>query len=394
MLAWVEWPLMAKDILQLPPDLIDGVMGGDAEFLSREKEVGIRQLAYSSIQGEEDLFPNYFPTVYRGREMEGRLQSIAQTIPQGLAKGADPIGSFAAAWDDAGLHEETFWLGWATVTQYAWTYRFPTVEQNVADFMDQYYGNPSIDMVEIYKGLLDGARFYGSSWDRVISRERVRAYDDRDRDFDTRHRRYDKSLTVPSLPDPEFLSFEPVFSLKYRELLERTQHQRIENERLLSLLAGAFNRVERNRYAIEVFLSIAYLQQYLIKTLLALESAESALSEASRRADDNDATGAVAALQRSASMLESLFSWRDWMWESVKQVWERSRYPKGRSVEGRMYVHIMDDLKDHPADRRPGLEYLIAPFERLELEQWHSKLLEVTREYAARHGLNLRVPAD
>ncbi|MGW8180559.1 MAG: beta-N-acetylhexosaminidase, partial [bacterium] len=97
MLAWVEWPLMAEHISQLPPTLIDGVMGGDPEFLRMERAVGIRQLAYSSIQGMEDLFPNYFPTVYRGRPTEGRLKGISQTIRRGLANGADPIGSFAAA---------------------------------------------------------------------------------------------------------------------------------------------------------------------------------------------------------------------------------------------------------------------------------------------------------
>jgi len=48
----------------------------------------------------------------------------------------------------------------------------------------------------------------------------------------------------------------------------------------------------------------------------------------------------------------------------------------------------MDDLKDHPADRRPGLEYLIAPFERLRLEEWHSQLLEIAGEYAAQKGLS------
>ena len=38
-----------------------------------ETESGINQLAYSSIQGSEHLFPNYFPTIYRGRQIEGRL---------------------------------------------------------------------------------------------------------------------------------------------------------------------------------------------------------------------------------------------------------------------------------------------------------------------------------
>jgi hypothetical protein len=388
MLAWVEWPLKAEDISQLPPDLIDGVMGSDREFLREEKKVGIRQLAYSSIQGMEDLFPNYFPTVYRGRQTEGRLTGISQTIRRGLANGAVPIGSFGAAWDDAGLHEETFWLGWATVTQYAWTHLTPSVEQNVADFMDQYYGRSTPDMLQLYELLLNGARFYESSWDQMISRERERAYDDRDREFDTTHRRFDKSLMLPMLPDPEFLSLQPVFSLKYRELLEKARAQKKNNRLLRRLLVRDLGRVERNRYALEVFLSIASFQQSFLETLLALESAEKSLMEASSRADARDREGALAALRRSASTVESLIASQNRMYEGLKQVWERSRYPKGRSVGGRDYLHVMDDLKDHPADRRPGLEYLIAPLERLNLSDWHSRLLTIATEYSRRSGFS------
>ena len=388
MIAWVEWPLEAEDILQLPPDLIDGVMGGDREFLEQERKVGIRQLAYSSIQGMEDHFPNYFPTTYRGRPTEGRLQSVSRTIKQGLKAGAVPIGSFAAAWDDAGLHEETFWLGWATVTQYAWSHQAPTVDQSVADFMDQYYGRTGPDMVEIYRLLLDGARFFESSWDQVISRERERAYDDRERKFDTRHRRFDKALTMPSLPDEKDLSLEPVFSLKYGELLGKAREQRFENDRLRALLLAAFSRVERNRYSIEVFLSIAQLQQYFINTLMALESAEKSLLEASRHSANNDHRAAVGELRRAASQLSSLLNWGDWMWRGLKSVWERSRFRKGRSVDGRDYLHVMDDLKDHPADRRPGLEYLIMPFERLEMGAWRDRLLTLADDYARRHGVD------
>ena len=72
MLAWVEYPVLPEHILQLPPDLIDGVMGDDRDFIDMEKTVGIRQLAYSSTQGGELLFPNHLPTTYRGRYTRGR----------------------------------------------------------------------------------------------------------------------------------------------------------------------------------------------------------------------------------------------------------------------------------------------------------------------------------
>ena len=67
-------------------------------------------------------------------------------------------------------------------------------------------------------------------------------------------------------------------------------------------------------------------------------------------------------------------------------VWEKSWYEKGRSVGGREFVHILDDLKDHFADRRPGLEYMLAPYERMALEDWNARLAEFTRAYAKVRG--------
>ncbi|MCE5272595.1 beta-N-acetylhexosaminidase, partial [bacterium] len=93
-ISWVEYPLLARDIAQLPPDLINGVMGGDGEFLAQQKKIGLRQLAYSSTQGAEFLFPDLFPVKARGREAQGRLYEIARTVREGLAAGGDPMGSF------------------------------------------------------------------------------------------------------------------------------------------------------------------------------------------------------------------------------------------------------------------------------------------------------------
>jgi hypothetical protein len=387
MLAWVEWPLEAADIAQLPHGIIDGVMGSDLDFLRQQRRIGMRQLAYSSVQGAEELFPNHFPTSYRGRRTEGRLRDISGTIPRGLRDGARPIGSFAAAWDDSGLHEETFWLGWITATQYAWTYRWPTLEQSVADFFDTFYGPNSSSMVEVYQLLEEGARFYESSWDRVLSRERPRAYDDRGRRFDTNHRRTDKVLTPPGLPSGETLEFELVFHGKYRERVESARLHKAKNDRLLSLIQENLSRVKWNRYNLEVFLSIAHFERFFLEMLIELASVEETLVRASEAAIDHQPEDALNQLVSAVNRATELLNKRDRMWQGLVVTWEKSRYPKGRSWNGRDYVHGMDDLKDHLADRRPGMEYLMAPFERLGLDAWREKLLRLTLDFAAGSGL-------
>jgi aminoglycoside phosphotransferase (APT) family kinase protein len=47
----------------------------------------------------------------------------------------------------------------------------------------------------------------------------------------------------------------------------------------------------------------------------------------------------------------------------------------------------MDDVKDHFADRRADLSYMIAPEQSIELGQWRQALGEIIHSYAAAHGV-------
>ena len=139
MLAWVEYPFLVEHTRLLPPGLIDGVLGSDAAEIKAEVEHGVEHLAYTSLQGEELLFPDHFTTLAKDRVRTGRLESVYEEISF-RARPANPVGVYGAAWDDSGLHSETFWLGWATVAQYGWNPGAAPVEQTAAEFMNIYYG--------------------------------------------------------------------------------------------------------------------------------------------------------------------------------------------------------------------------------------------------------------
>ncbi len=389
MLAWVEYPVLAEHILQLPPDLIDGVMGGNQNFLDMEKTVGIRQLAYSSTQGGEFLFPNHLPTTYRGRYTRGRVEGNAQTVRKGLAKGANPIGSFAAAWDDSGLHEETFWLGWASITQYAWTHLTPSPEQTTADFMDVFYGPGQRDMVEVYNLLIEGARFFENCFERVISSERNPGYGNSNgKGIGTK--RYDQLLVPPSLPDPADLAFEPVFSIRYEDNIKQARSLLPNSDKLIAMLNRNLTSIDRNRYNQEVYLSIAQLERHIIETLLELDKAESSLVMASESAAKGNHGRAVNYMVEANNAVSALLERREWMWSNLTKVWEKSRYEKGRSVGGRDFLHVLDDLKDHWADRRLGLDYMMAPFQRMQLPAWRRSLAKIIDNYAVDHKVPVR----
>jgi hypothetical protein len=160
-----------------------------------------------------------------------------------------------------------------------------------------------------------------------------------------------------------------------------------ENDRLLQRLQESLVRAERNRYNLQVFLSIARFQRHFIELILALASAETLLLSAAGAAANADPTRAIkqvsAARDRVKGMVDDLYA----TYERLKQVWEKSRYEKGRSVNGRDFVHVLDDVKDHAADRRPDLTYLLEAEELIGLPAWLRGLENVIRSYAQKHDI-------
>ena len=62
-------------------------------------------------------------------------------------------------------------------------------------------------------------------------------------------------------------------------------------------------------------------------------------------------------------------------------------YEKGRAVDGRAFVHVFDDVKDHVADRRADLSYLLEAHELMDASVWLRGLDEILQTYATSHGL-------
>ena len=75
------------------------------------------------------------------------------------------------------------------------------------------------------------------------------------------------------------------------------------------------------------------------------------------------------------------------MWSDFTATWYKSRLPKNQSVGGKDFYHVFDDVKDHFADRRKGLEYMLAPSERMEIEEWRQQLEGVIVEFARFHNI-------
>ncbi len=393
-ILWLEFPILPEHVELLPPDVLDGIMGPNKApaMVAAANARGIRQFAYCAIQGATLLFPDYFGWVSpEGRRRPGRLEGAFQaTHPAALARGR-PIGSFAAAWDDAGLHNETFWLGWAAMAQGGWAPARADAHQTAADFMDIYYGREVTDMVEVYRDLQAQARFFQRAWDRRPSKVRPPAYG-----FSGGKRpvgRTDLTLLPPAVPAAD-LSMEAEFGARYGRLLAEARAELVRSDRLLGRLHGGMVRARRNRYNLEVLLSLAYFLRHFIEMLLAVEEAEDLLAAAARADKEAQKQRAlelmVEARRKVARSLDDLHATH----RRLAGVWEKSRFPRNAPVDGREFLHVMDDVKDHFADRRADLSYLIAPAESIGLDRWCDAVGEVIEDYAGAQHLSARSPAE
>jgi hypothetical protein len=388
MLVWAEYPLLAEHVKLLPRDIINGVLGDEVDQINAENEHGVRQLAYTSMQGSESLFPNHLTIEGEERLSRSRLEGTFETLSFQAWKGK-PIGVYGAAWDDSGLHNETFWLGWATVAEYGWTHGTPSVEQTAAEFMNIYYGTRVNDMVGVYRELQRQARFFEKSWDRVVSRVRGSGYGNSEgKGVGTT--RYDHTLPQPALPAAPNLDFTPVYVGRYGKLVEKARRMAVENDILIHRIHENIAKADRNRYNLEVLLSVAELTGHHDRMILGLNSIEDNQREAREAAQKNHAAPAVGHLVAAYNEARQIVEDRHKTLQYVKAIWEKSRFPKGREVNGKKFYHVLDDTKDHWADRRPDLTYLTESEESVELEKWMKSLALVIQEYASKNRVPVR----
>ena len=385
MLVWAEYPLLAEHVKLLPPDIIDGVIG-EPEYLPDENRLGIRQLGYVSMQGSEFLFPDHLSLESERGLRRGRLEQAFDYLAHGRHTKGNPIGVYGAAWDDSGLHNETFWLGWSAVAQWGWTPGTPSVEQHVAEFMNVYYGPRAAGMTEIYRGLERQARAWQRTWERVVSRVRGPGYGN-SYGKGRGTTRYDLTLPAPPLPQGAELK---VTVQKPGPHLAEARARALENDQLVHAIHGNFARADRNHYNLEVLLALTRFMGHhwrLIEGLAAVENSLAAAEEAASKKNPEQAVGQLVAAHNTAERFEQE---GERLFRELEAVYEKSRFPKGRSVAGRKFVHVLDDTKDHWADRTPDLAFMMAPERSIGLPAWRKQLAGIIQTYAKAHGVPVK----
>jgi hexosaminidase len=388
MIVWMEYPLLPEHLKLIPPDVIDGV-SGEAEFVDIQKKMGMQQLAYVSMQGGEAIFPDNFGLETPNGLSRGRIEDAFQSIAFGRHWKGNPLGVFGAAWDDCGLHNETFWLGWSAAAQYGWNPGATRPDQHSAEFMKIYYGPDATGMMEIYRSMQRQGRSWVRTWDRVTSRVRGPGYGNSyGKGVGTG--RSDSTLAAPALPELPDLKVQPVFTEKYATFVTEARSRMLENDQLQLALQDNLGRVDRNQYNLEVFHTLAKFMGHHWRLLSGLAAAEKSLTNAQAAAQQKKAEAAVANLVTAYQTVDRLNKEGARTFAELTAVYEKSRFPKGQSVGGRKFVHILDDTKDHPADRTADLSFMYVREKSLGLDQWLKKLSDVIQSYAKQNNVSVK----
>lgn len=392
---WGEYPLTPSDIPTLSSHLINGEY--DSSTASIYKSNQIRQFIYTYTQGEEPLFPSYYPMSSGDTlaDMEkdratGRVEGILKTIVSAVSEHkADFTGVIVAGWADAGLHPATFWLGYATGAAAGWKHEDVTAKNLKERFYKSFYGSGTVEIDSVYQLLSRQAQFYDESWDWKDSPWRSPIFGNSEGVYKTPKPAKDQTLPLLPVPSIKDLSVKNDWSKMNAERLQSVKKFLEENDRLIRLLHEDLRNASYHHYNLEVMLSVALLCRYNLNMLLHLQHIDTLMKLSSQTAAHNAAV-AVALLDDALNEAEAIKNERDETLQSMITIWYEQWYPRVETANGRHYLNVVDDVKDHRPGRTADMTYLIFRDLHYPLGKWTEEVQNVRNNFAGKHGLSLR----
>ncbi len=107
-------------------------------------------------------------------------------------------GVIVAGWADAGLHPQTFWLGYATGAAMGWNNATKDANDYAERFYSTFYRQDEKDIKRIYELTSRLAQFYEDSWEWGPSTMRKGIFGNHAEIYDTLKPALDQS--IPMLP--------------------------------------------------------------------------------------------------------------------------------------------------------------------------------------------------
>ena len=394
-LFWGEFPLTANDIDSLPTHLVNGVYNN--EVAARFKQHGMRQFIYTATQGEEPMFPTYYPSNTKDTVAEAginrpanRVASMLTEISKAISeKFSSFMGVIIAGWADAGLHPETFWLGYATGASAGWNNKGVTADELTSRFYQSFYGPSAYQMDSVYRLLSTQAEFFDKSWDETASVWRKPILGSSYRVFDTPQAAKDQIIPMLPVPDANTLALPFNWDTENSQRITKARHFLQENTALQKLLIINQKNLHNQPYNVEVLTSVANLCRQNLDMLISLEHINNVLKSASNYSANN-ADKALMQIDSALAVAATLTRQRNAVLAGIEKTWFKDWQPLVTAANGRRFLFQLDDIKDHEPGRTIDLSYLIYRQLHYHLGDWATAVNRNRNLYAAKHHLPVR----
>jgi hypothetical protein len=409
-MLWAYDPLVPGDVPSLPKYVVSTLNNGP-KFDRALKANGIRETLYlNAVWGEAFFFPRYFilPSTERlqpaqlGENKDVEVVPLVQAMYEFASFNparwqADLIGDIDTGWGDEGLHPETFWLGYVTGLAYAWHPGSPSPEEAMDSFFQLFYGPGTLNMARVYQLMSLQGQFWLDSWDVTPTNSRKPLFGSDGIIFKppkpaAAEFNVDQALPLPPVPSPGYLTLGFDWGQQNARRLQLTENFLRENDELLNLLAVNYRNVEFHQYNLEVFIATAQLYRQNLLMLHDLGRINEFLRLAQQAAFRGDAEVAVADLDHVLDTAENIRQQRNRVLHDAVETWYKAYYPRVPEANGRRFLHELDDVKDHLADRTVNMSFLVNRELTLPLGEWTAKVRAVRNQYALAHSLSRREP--
>jgi hypothetical protein len=234
------------------------------------------------------------------------------------------------------------------------------------------------------------AEFWGDSWERFASSARTPIWGDSDRIFQPPRPAHDQTLTDLPVPSAPLLQLGHNWSLENARRLELAGKYLQQNDELMDLLRANMERVDFNRNNLEVFLSVAGLDRQNLQMILALGRINELLQSAATAAARAEPAEAVKSIDQALDLASEIRQERNAALQNAAATWYKSWFPRVAEANGRRYLDLVDDVKDHHPVRTIDMSYLVYRELLYPLGDWASKVQSVRNQYAQAHNLPAR----
>jgi hexosaminidase len=398
-IIWGEFPMKQSDLKALPPYVVNGEVYGpsfDREF----HRLGIQQMIFTSTEGEEKLFPDYFilpeagllhPLVKDGPDPDNtvpRVSGLMNKISYDSSRiNTSLIGEIDCGWGDMGLHPETFWLGYVAGSAAGW-HPGTSTNELINTFYPLFYGPGVVNMNTVYRMMSYQAQSWSDSWDTTPSNARKPIWGSPYEIYKTPVPATDQTLPLPPAPSSD-LNYHSEWSVQNAKRIQLSIDGLPQNEILQALLEENLERTQFNRYNLEVYLSIANLYRQNLDMISGINSMDLNLAAAAKVKALRPKT-ALKDVDRALNTATAIWRERNEMLQNAITTWGVSWLPRVAEANDRQFLHELDDAKDHLPDRTVDLSYLVYREKLLPFGNWVNSISVARNQFAAAHNLAVR----